>query len=154
MSCLKDTCTAFIADLVAWQLYFSAGPRVGQYTPHYRMEKLEEMTKSLKSMEHFDMCITHGSNARIPTIVELRIIIMLFTALSHASICSYAFTLLSCVTCQGLVPGNEAKYTSPYSSSSPSLACYGSHPVLLPLQQLCWMCACVYVQAVNQSMSM
>ena len=60
------------------------------------------------------MCITQGSNARIPTIVELRIIIMLFTALSHASICSYAFTLLSCVTCQGLVPGNEAKYTSPY----------------------------------------
>ena len=100
------------------------------------------------------MCITQGSNARIPTIVELRIIIMPFIALSYASICSYAFTLLSCVTCQGLVPGNEAKYTSPYSSSSPSLACYGSHPVLLPLQQLCWMCACVYIQAVNQSMSM
>ena len=58
MSCLKDTCTAFIADLVAWQLYFSAGPRVGQYTPHYRMEKLEEMTKSLKAWSTL-ICVLH-----------------------------------------------------------------------------------------------
>ena len=63
MSCLKDTCTAFIAewllaDLVAWQLYFSAGPRVGQYTQHYRMEKLEEMTKSLKAWSTL-ICVLH-----------------------------------------------------------------------------------------------
>ena len=33
---------------------------------------------------------------------------------SYASICFYAFTLLSCVTCRSLEPGDEAKYTSPY----------------------------------------